>query len=171
MEKALTKTISKVARKARVALGLTQEGAAEKIGVSVEFYSRIERGRALPSLKTLIRIAVAFGVSTDKLLGIAEGDDVESAIEQYKAPQPDDPPELKRLFRRLRKSSKNTWRVAEIIVKELEKVPDKEDKDKEKDGAKRGTKTTKKRGSKSKTKRGKKAAETQRSEDDEGDAE
>ena len=124
MEEALKKKVSTNARKARVSLGMTQQDAAEAIGVSVEFYSRIERGTALPSLKTCIRMAVAFEVSTDKLVGLAEDDDVTSAIEQYKAPPPEDPPELKRIFRRLRKASPFFLQRADNTIREMEKLQD-----------------------------------------------
>lgn len=119
MEKELAKNISTEARKARVDLGMTQEDAAERIGVTVEFYSRIERGNALPSLKTFIRMAVAFGVSTDKLIGLApDGGDAMSVLQKYQAPEPEYTPEIRKLVRRLRESSEGPRRMVDIVIRE-----------------------------------------------------
>lgn len=126
MEKSLEKRIGKAARKARVSLGMTQEDAAEQINVSVEFYSRIERGTALPSLKTFLRMAVTFGVSTDKLLGLTENEAAQRLIMEFSTPPPDDPPELKRLVRKLRKTSVHRVRFVNTILNEMEKVSQKE---------------------------------------------
>ena len=52
-------------RARRHALGFTQGQAAGKIGISTEFYARLERGHALPSIHTLAKIADALEVSVD----------------------------------------------------------------------------------------------------------
>lgn len=70
MDDHLAKTIGSAARSARLARGLTQEDAADIVGVSLEFYARIERGKTLPSVPTLLRLAAALGVSADVLLGL-----------------------------------------------------------------------------------------------------
>lgn len=57
-------------RAARKALGLTQAQAAARVHVSAEFYARIERGRALPSVETLAMMVDGLGVSADRLLGL-----------------------------------------------------------------------------------------------------
>ena len=50
---------------------LTQEDAADVVGVSVEFYARIERGKTSSSVPTLLRIAAAgLRLSSDVLLGL-----------------------------------------------------------------------------------------------------
>lgn len=54
---------------ARRAMGLTQEEAAREIGISAEFYARMERGNALPSVETLVKMAHVLQVSADHLLG------------------------------------------------------------------------------------------------------
>lgn len=56
-------------RTARKSMGVTQEDAAESIGISAEFYARMERGHALPSVVTLAKIAGALGVTVDHLFG------------------------------------------------------------------------------------------------------
>lgn len=46
---------------------LTQAALAEKVGVSDETISRLERGAAVPSLARLEQIAAALGVGLDEL--------------------------------------------------------------------------------------------------------
>ena len=120
MDDALSNKIGTQVRKAREAQGQTQQDVAEMLGVSVEFYSRIERGKALPSLETFVRIALALRISSDKLLGLADMEGVKSAIEEYLPAVPEDTPEFKRLVRRLRRASPKTRRVADVVVRELE---------------------------------------------------
>ena len=59
-------------REIRLGLGLTQEEFAEKIGISVDFLSLIERGVNAPSFKKLERIATSLGVSVDFLFRFSE---------------------------------------------------------------------------------------------------
>ena len=47
---------------------LTQEQLAEKIGVSIETISSIERGIKMPRLQNFVAIANQLGVSADELL-------------------------------------------------------------------------------------------------------
>lgn len=54
--------------KYRTIAGLTQAQLAERIGVSVPFLSRMERGQKLMKLQTLCAIAQALNVSYDALL-------------------------------------------------------------------------------------------------------
>ena len=56
----------------RTKQGLTQEEVAEKIGVSNKTYSKWETGSTSPDLETLIRLAQAFCVTTDSLLGLSD---------------------------------------------------------------------------------------------------
>jgi transcriptional regulator with XRE-family HTH domain len=128
MDKELAESIGTAARSARTSLELTQEDAAERIGVSAEFYARIERGNALPSVPTLARISTSLGVSADDLLGRALPDREQRALPapvlvQPLAPAPPtDGPELRRLARRLRKASPVTLRLVALLVKELERL-------------------------------------------------
>lgn len=69
MNRELAKTIGAEARRARTVLRLTQQDAAERVGVSLEFYARIERGGTLPSVPTLRSLANTLGTSPDALLG------------------------------------------------------------------------------------------------------
>ncbi|MDY0743396.1 helix-turn-helix transcriptional regulator [Paucibacter sp. R3-3] len=53
----------------RKALGLTQAGVAERLGVDTETLSRFERGKHVPSLQTLERLAETLGSTCAELLG------------------------------------------------------------------------------------------------------
>ena len=57
-------------RQARKAMSITQEQAAKLIDISAEFYARVERGHALPSVPTIHKMADALYVTVDHLLGI-----------------------------------------------------------------------------------------------------
>ncbi len=118
MNKELAKSIGTVARQARKNLQLTQEDAADRINVSVEFYARIERGASLPSILTFARIVSALGVSADAMLGRQPM--TVSAGMTWTPPAPDDSAEIRRVMRRLRKASPGTLRLVNLLVKELE---------------------------------------------------
>jgi transcriptional regulator with XRE-family HTH domain len=55
-------------RAARELLEMTQEQVAELVDLSAQVYSRLERGKALPSLPTLLRICGALRTTPDKVL-------------------------------------------------------------------------------------------------------
>jgi len=67
--RALKEAIGRGVYQARKALKLTQEDAAERIGVRLDFYARIERGATMPSLRTLTRMVWVLDASADVLLG------------------------------------------------------------------------------------------------------
>ncbi|ACY19300.1 helix-turn-helix domain-containing protein [Haliangium ochraceum] len=120
MNKDLAKTIGRAAREARTALQLTQEDAAERIHVSVEFYARIERGKSLPSIGTFARIVSALGVSADALLGARPPIATVAAGMPALWTPPSESPEMRRLSRRLRKARPATLRLVSLLVKEIE---------------------------------------------------
>jgi transcriptional regulator with XRE-family HTH domain len=66
--KPLVREIGATCRRGRESLGLTQQEASERIGVSAEYYARIERGVSVPSTWTMFRIVQVFGVDFDKLI-------------------------------------------------------------------------------------------------------
>jgi transcriptional regulator with XRE-family HTH domain len=120
MNKELAKSIGSAARQARAALELTQEDAAERIEVSVEFYARIERGNSLPSVPTLARIAGVLGVSADALLGriaFVPG----TALGWIQVSPPTDAPEIRRVMRMLRRASPGALRLVTLLLKEIER--------------------------------------------------
>lgn len=123
MDKALAQSIGNAAREARRSLQLTQEDAAERIGVSVEFYSRIERGAALPSLMTFVRMANVLNVSSDVMIGRSpSGDRQAPAVTSLLPSQREERPEVRRVIRRLRHASPGTLRFVALLLKEMERV-------------------------------------------------
>lgn len=106
VRKAVTKRVKAVVRGARLALGLTQEDVAERLGLVVEVYGRIERGGFLPRVPTLRKLAVVLKVSVDRLIGL---DDAEtcSALPQKALGVPENelPIETRRTLRAVRKLS------------------------------------------------------------------
>ncbi len=60
-------------RELREALGWTQAELADKAGLDITAISKFENDRGLPSCKNLIRLADAFDVTLDRLVG--RGDD------------------------------------------------------------------------------------------------
>ena len=55
-------------KRCREKRGFTQEQLAEKIGVSIETISSIDRGIKMPRLQNFVAIANQLGVSADELL-------------------------------------------------------------------------------------------------------
>ena len=93
MNRELAHSIGSAAREARLALRLTQEDAAEKINICLEFYARIECGTSLPSIVTFARMAAVLGLR----LGSIIGNDALPARSSWMPVSPDDPPDLRRL--------------------------------------------------------------------------
>lgn len=62
--------LGKRVRIRRMVLELTQEGLAEKIGVSTSFIGHIERGTRKLSVETLYALCKALDTSADFLMGI-----------------------------------------------------------------------------------------------------
>ena len=118
MEQTLSKVLGDALRTARKAKGLTQEDAAERAGISFEFFGRIERGSTLPSVPTLVRLAQALTVSTDALLGLSTG-------QALGTPFPDaslgESADLRRLIRRMRRAHPRTVRLLAVLAAELER--------------------------------------------------
>ncbi len=78
---------------------LTQEKAAEKIGVSNKTYSKWETGSTSPDIETVVKLAEVFGVTTDSLLGLSDSVPVsfEDAVRAEAERNPDNP--VKAFFR------------------------------------------------------------------------
>jgi transcriptional regulator with XRE-family HTH domain len=114
MDDKLAKTIGTAARFARQAQGLTQEDAADAVGVSSEFYARIERGRTLPSTPTLASIASALNVSADVLLGL------EDLPSRKRTPITIEDRSAKLVIRRLRDARPSTVRLVNLLLHEVD---------------------------------------------------
>ncbi|CAM3394026.1 helix-turn-helix transcriptional regulator [Corallococcus sp. ZKHCc1 1396] len=70
MNEELAITIGTAARAAREHLGLMQAEVAERIGLVPAVYSRLERGKMLPSVPSLHRLCQELRVSPETLMGL-----------------------------------------------------------------------------------------------------
>lgn len=120
----LSATIGTAARQARESMDLTQEDVSDLLGLSAEFYARIERGHGLPSIQTLHKMAVTLHVDADVLLGVkpAEENERQGIPPSHVANIELERPDLRRLVRRLRRASPKTIRVVEKFLRELDRV-------------------------------------------------
>ena len=67
-KRALLRALGQRLRARRLALSLTQQELAAKIGIHYTFLGHIEKGRRLPSVLILIRIAQAVQVPLTQLI-------------------------------------------------------------------------------------------------------
>ncbi|QSQ21625.1 helix-turn-helix transcriptional regulator [Pyxidicoccus parkwayensis] len=117
MNEELAITVGTAARAARVGLGLTQADVAERVGIAMEVYSRMERGKVLPSVTTLRRLCQVLRIGADSLLGL-EVAALNPAMEELapiSAPG-EDPPRLRRLVRALRALNAEQLRAVSQVV-------------------------------------------------------
>jgi transcriptional regulator with XRE-family HTH domain len=119
MDKELAVVMGNAARAARQARQLTQDQVARLLGVSVEFYSRLERGRAHPSIDTFLRMLDVLGVSADALLGLEAG---RAPAPVPVALSPSDPPVVRRLLPALCALPRSTVHLVQAILRELERA-------------------------------------------------
>lgn len=120
MDKHLAIILGNAARQARTTRQMTQERVAELLEVSAEFYSRIERGLAHPSIDTFLRMLTVLGVSADTLLGTGLGR--ERGPGATAAAQPGDPAELRRLLDALRRATPSTRYLVRALLNELDRA-------------------------------------------------
>jgi transcriptional regulator with XRE-family HTH domain len=82
------------AREARLRMGLTQAEVADRIGIAMEVYGRIERGVLLPSIQTFLGMCHVLEADPRVLLGF---------MNPGSSPGPrqttEDPPHVRRLTR------------------------------------------------------------------------
>jgi transcriptional regulator with XRE-family HTH domain len=71
MNQVLAETIGTAARAAREKMGLTQAQVAERIQLTSLVYSRLERGKMLPSVPSLVRLCAALHLSPEEALGFS----------------------------------------------------------------------------------------------------
>lgn len=86
MKNDLAKGLGRAARKARQQLARTQQEIADDLGVSVEFYSRLERGVTMPSLVTFVRLLDILEVSADALLERVAAIHARESAARYRTP-------------------------------------------------------------------------------------
>jgi len=70
-EKMIRTKLGRAIRELRLAHQLNQEEFGQRIGISSTQVSQYEQAKVLPSIITLYRIAIQFGVSLDTLLGLS----------------------------------------------------------------------------------------------------
>lgn len=75
------KTVGLEIRKRRLALGLTQEQAAERIDRALRFYARIELGDVGMSVDTLLEICTMLKTTPDALLNAAPTEGSQSELD------------------------------------------------------------------------------------------
>ena len=66
--KEINRKIGAKIRRMRESTGMVRDEFSEKVGISTQFLTDIERGRTGPSLTTLCKICDILGVSTDSIL-------------------------------------------------------------------------------------------------------
>jgi transcriptional regulator with XRE-family HTH domain len=84
---------------------------AERIGVADEVYARVERGRSLPRVGTMVKLCSALGVSADVLLGIKPARLVRNTVR----------PELIRLHRQLERLNDRTLKLLRMTLQQITK--------------------------------------------------
>lgn len=98
MSQQLSGQIGRAAREARLKRGWTQADVAERVGLTVEVYGRLERGQMLPSTPTLIGLRNALELTCDALVGLVP----EQATPASPGARDEPPRETRRLVRLVR---------------------------------------------------------------------
>lgn len=68
MPLSLSNYIGRRLQLARKKIGITQAEAAKQAGTNTNYYAKLERGEAVPSLKMLERIIKALGTTSSEIL-------------------------------------------------------------------------------------------------------
>ena len=116
MNEELAITVGMVARAARERQGLTQGDVASQVGIAMEVYSRMERGRVLPSSTTLRRLSMVLRIRADTLLGLDGPALPDEARTVALADREEDPPSLRRLVRVLRPLDEEDLRAVGLLI-------------------------------------------------------
>ena len=104
-------------RQARRALKWKQAQVAEAVGISAQFYGRIERGQGFPSMETFVALLSLFGLSASVVLG-GTPPTAEMAA---------DPPILRRIARRLRRAPARGRALVRELLDELDRARQRRD--------------------------------------------
>lgn len=110
-EKALAQQVGRCLRQARRARKWKQPQVAGAIDISVQFYGRIERGKALPSIETFVKLLTLFGLRPSTVLGL-----VPPTTEPA-----EDAPVLRRIARRLRRVPARARALVRKVLDELDR--------------------------------------------------
>lgn len=118
----LARQIGAVAREARTRAGITQEEAAERVGIATEVYGRMERGNMLPSLSTLVKLCRALGIDANPLLGFSSSQP--PAWLTSETPSAAEPSSLRRLLRTARRLNPRQLSALRAVAVALLPAPD-----------------------------------------------
>ncbi len=77
--------IAESLKRFRLQFGYTQSEVADKIGVMQQMYYKYEAGKNIPSAEVIVKIAAAFNVSADYLLGLSDIPSNSTGEEVFKA--------------------------------------------------------------------------------------
>lgn len=110
-EKALAQHVGKCMRQARRSRKWKQGQVADAIGISVQFYGRIERGTGLPSIETFVALLTLFELTPSAVLG-GTPPAAEAAA---------DAPVLRRIARRLRRVPASVRALVRELLDELDR--------------------------------------------------
>lgn len=110
----LHQTFASALRAARDACAWSQAELAERVGMSIEAYGRLERGRVLPRAGTLVRLSRALQVPVDELLGAG------AAGPQAGSPEDGDL-RAHAVLGRIREASPEDVRLLLVILGELQR--------------------------------------------------
>ncbi|MCY1040980.1 helix-turn-helix transcriptional regulator [Corallococcus sp. bb12-1] len=116
MNEELAITVGMAARAARERQGLTQGDVASQVGIAMEVYSRMERGRVLPSSTTLRRLSMVLRIRADTLLGLDGPTPPQEALTMALADREEDPPSLRRLVRALRPLDEEELKALGLVI-------------------------------------------------------
>jgi DNA-binding XRE family transcriptional regulator len=118
MEKRLATTVGEGCRQARMRSGQTQADVAGRIGVATEVYGRMERGKMLPSVPTLLRMCMALRCGPHELMGMAaiDGSAKNSPWADEVPEGLDDTPEMRRLLRSLRRLNRPQLKLMQLVA-------------------------------------------------------
>jgi transcriptional regulator with XRE-family HTH domain len=107
------------AKQARRRLELTQADVAERAGVSVEFYARIERAASVPSAPTLLVLARILGLSLDPITrGVSTAASDAEPPDFYRLGSP----LQRRVYRQLRQASPAALRLVAEVLRSFEQA-------------------------------------------------
>lgn len=117
MKKTFPIALGRALREGRERTGASQHEIAERLGITLEYYGRLERGQQLPSLPTLVDLCRTLDVSFDAL--VRETPATALGAREHEKPYGALPPAKRRLIRRIEDASPRTVRLLQLLAAEL----------------------------------------------------
>jgi DNA-binding XRE family transcriptional regulator len=125
-KKKLMAHLAALVREARKKAELTQADVADRVGIVTEVFGRLERGCLLPSVPTFRKLCRVLRLDANVVLGLDAEKDPSWLKET--GSETDDPPELRRLVRTLRRMDASQLSVmlstANALVRHTAQRPD-----------------------------------------------